>query len=245
MAKQHHKQQPPAQAKKPVATETSSFSYLLRNFAVLAVIGIFLLSVDRINKKQSELPKLYQEFQQLRQSGADRYRLEQLYNQIMEIQNDTSFLTRVTRGYHWAVHDLAIGGKQNVEEAKSKAAKELTREEKLAMRIGIWPFIDYIVKNTPDTAVIYLPEGDSATSNNSQYNYIYDPEWMEYFLYPRLCLAMGREQDHPDLAKRITHVVIFQGKGYDKLHYVVPVEMRPKDDVLPINLPPVKTQPTP
>ena len=117
----------------------------------------------------------------------------------------------------------------------------MTREDKLAMRIGIWGFIDYINKNTPKDAVIYLPEGDTVTSNTSKWNYIYDPEWMEYFLYPRLCVAMGRESDHPDLAKRVTHAVIIQGKGYDKLKYEVPVEQRAQEAVLPINQPPSKT----
>jgi hypothetical protein len=160
----------------------------------------------------------------------------------MDIQSDTSFLKKLTRSYYWAVHDVAIGGRENVKEIKEKAVKPLTREDKFAMRIGIYPLIDYINKNTPDTAIIYLPEGDSIISNNSKWNYIYDPEWMEYFLYPRLCVAMGHEKDHPDLAKRVTHVVIIEGKGYDKLHYEVPMNLRPKEDVLPIDLPPNQTK---
>jgi hypothetical protein len=244
MAKQHHKHPPatPRAKKQGASAGGDTFTYLWRNMLILLVVGFILLGVDRMNKKQGELQAKYQEFQQLRQSGADQQRLGELYNEIMDIQADTSFLKKLTRGYYWAVHDVAIGGSENVEEIKGKAAKPLTREDKLAMRIGIWPLIDYINKSTPPNAVIYLPEGDSVTANTSKWNYIYDPEWMEYFLYPRLCVAQGKEQDHLDLAKRVTHVVIIQGKGYDKLKYEVPVDQRPQEAVLPIDHPPVKTQ---
>ncbi|MES2620287.1 MAG: hypothetical protein V4615_05480 [Bacteroidota bacterium] len=239
MAKQQPKQQPAQAVKKqpPPSKGGDTFTYVIRNLVIVLALAFVLFGVDRMNKKGGELQDKYREFQQLRQSGGNQQRMEELYREIMDIQNDTSFLKKITRGYYWAIHDMAIGGSENVKEIKNKADKPLTREDKFAMRIGFWPFIDYINKNTPDSAVIYLPEGDSATSNNSKWSYIYDPEWMEYFIYPRLCVAMGREQDHPDLAKRVTHVVIIEGKGYDKLHYDVPMNLRPKEDVLPIDLP--------
>jgi hypothetical protein len=244
MAKQQHKQSPgstPAK-KQSASAGGDTFTYIWRNLLIVAVLAFILFGVDRMNRKQGQLQEMYQEFQQLRQSGANQARLEELYNQIMEVQSDTSFFKKLTRGYYWAVHDVAIKGSENVEEMKSKSPKPLTREDKLAMRVSTWPLIDYINKNTPDTAVIYLPEGDSITSNNSKWNYVYDPEWMEYFLYPRLCVAMGRESDHPELAKRVTHVVIIEGKGYDKLRYDVPMNLRPKEDVLPIDHPSTQTQ---
>jgi hypothetical protein len=239
MAKQQHKHQPPSAGikKQPSSGGGDTATYLLRNFIVLLAIAFILFGVDRMNRKYGQLQDMYQEFQQLRQNNANPARQQELYNEIIAAQNDTSFLKKLTRSYYWAVHDVAIGGRENVREVKERATKPLTREDKFAMRVSTWPFIDYINKNTPDSAVIYLPEGDSVTANTGKWNYIYDPEWMEYFLYPRLCVAQGREQDHPDLAKRVTHVVIFQGKGYDKLHYEVPDSLRPKDDVLPIDLP--------
>ena len=243
MAKKQHKPVQPQQAKKhPTSSEGNTFTYLWRNFAIVLVIGFILLGIDRMNQKQGQLDDMYREFQQLRQSGGDQQRMQELYNQIIEIQNDTSFLKKITRGYYWAVHDVAIKGSENVKDLEDKATKPLTREDKLAMRVGTWPFIDYINKNTPKDAVIYLPEGDSITSNNNKWNYIYDPELMEYFLYPRLCLAMGREKNHPDLAKRVSYAVIINGKGYDKLKYDVPVEQRAQEAVLPINHPPAQTK---
>jgi hypothetical protein len=239
MAKQQQKQNPvPSPAKKtspPKGGDT--FTYLWRNLLIVAVLAFILFGIDRMNRKYGELQDMYQEFQQLRQSGGNEARQEELYKDIMEAQSDTSFLKKFTRSYYWAVHDVAIRGRENVEEVKSKAGKPLSREDKLAMRVSTWPLIDYIIKNTPDTAVIYLPEGDSIISNNNKWNYVYDPEWMSYFLYPRLCLAIGREKEYPKLVDRATHVVIIEGKGYDKLHYDVPMNMRPREDVLPIDLP--------
>lgn len=238
MAKQQHKPQPVHPPKKQTSSSGSdTFTYLWRNFAIVLVIGFLLLAIDRMNQKEGQLQEMYQEFQQLRQGGGNQQRMEELRTEIIEIQSDTSFLKKLTRGYYWAVHDVAIKGSENVRDLKSKAEKPMTREDIFAMRIGIWPLIDHINKNTPKEAVVYLPEGDTITSNTSKWNYIYDPEWMEYFLYPRLCVAMGRENDHPDLAKRVTHAVIIEGKGYDKLKYEVPMEQRVREAVLPIHQP--------
>jgi hypothetical protein len=240
MAKQTAKPTSPSTKKMNSSETTDSLSYLFRNFAVLAVLAVILFSVYNANSAQAGLQDMYQEFTQLRQTGGNQQRMQELYNRIVEIQNDTSYFKKITRGYYWAVHDLAIKGSENVDEMESKAVKPLTREDKLAMRVGIWPFIDYINKNTPPDAVLYLPDADSAMANNNKWNYIYDPEWMEYFIYPRLCVEIGHEKDHPDLAKRVTHVVIAEGKGYEKLKYEVPENNRPREAVLRIAQPPVQ-----
>lgn len=221
----------------------NSFSYLWRNLLIAAAFGFLFLGIDKMNEKGGQFNQLYNEFVQLRRSNQNPERQQELYNELMEIQGDTSWLKKLTRGYYFAVHDVAIGGKDNVEEIEDKETKPLTRDDKFAMRVGIWPLIDYINKNTPPNAVILLPAGDSAVSNNGKWNYIYDPEWMEYFIYPRLCVSMGYEQGHPDLAKRANYVVIIEGKGYDKLKYNVPVEQRVQEAVLPIDHPPVQNAP--
>jgi len=243
MAKQQPKR-PPVQApkKQKVSEGSGSFGYLVRNFALVLGFALLFFVIDKANQRESEYGELVNEYKQLKQSGQNPARLNEVYHQIMDLQgemeNNTSLFKKLFRGYHWAIHDIAIGSVENVHEMEDKATKPLTREDKLAMRVGIWPFIDYINKNTPPDAVIYLPKGDSVISNEGKWNFIYDPEWMEYFIYPRLCVTIGRENENPELAKRVTHVVIVEGKGYDKLKYDVPLAQRPSEGVFPIDHPP-------
>lgn len=244
MSKHHHKPAAPAAKKKEPSSGGDAVSYVLRNLLIIAVIGFLFFFIDRINEKQSQLPELYQEFQQLRQSGGNQLRMEELYDQIMEIQNDTSYLKKLTKGYRWAIHDMALGNLKNIEEIKEKLRtgqiKSLTHEEKLAQRIGNYSFLQYINNNTPKDAVILLPPNDSI-GNDSKWNFIGEPEWTEYFIYPRLCISPRDEKRFPDLAKRISHVLIINGIGYDRLKYEVPVEQRVSETVLPIDQPPVQT----
>ncbi len=242
----------PPPAKKKSVTEFSAATYIGRNLLIVVGIAFLFFVIDKRNEKQSKLQDLYQEFSQLRQSNGNQSRLQEVYNEIIEIQSDTSFLTRTTRGYHWAIHELAMKNLESIEGIKEEihrrgldSTKQSLLDAKLSMKVGVYPFIQYIRSNTPEDAVILLPEGDSAVSNNSKWNFIYDPEWMEYFIYPRLCLTIGREDEHPDLAKKITHVLIIEGKGYDKLKYHVPENERPAEAVLPINQAPanLKTNP--
>ncbi|MCS6934467.1 MAG: hypothetical protein NZM35_04855 [Chitinophagales bacterium] len=246
MAKQTNK---PAQQKvKHTATSQSSpaaFTYIFRNVVIVVAFGLLLLIIDGYNRKQRELPELTKEFYALRESGSNQQRLMELYNRIVEIQTDTSFLTRVLRGYNFAVHDVAIGGKESVRRAKEEirrlgldsTAKSLY-DAKMNMRVGLYPFFQYVVQNTPEDAVIFIPKGDSALSNNPKYNFIYELEWTEFFIYPRLCLNIGDEDKQPELARRATHVMIVDGRGYEKLKYHIPPEQRPRDAILPIHQPP-------
>ena len=247
MAKQQSKPITPSAKKQATPPNGGSFSYLWRNFAVLAVIGIVFLTINNVNEGPAKMQTLYREYMQLRQSGkGNPAEMNALADEFKELSADTGSIKegirKYTRGYYWAIHDIAIGGMKEAQEREEAAGKELTREDKLATRVSIWPLIQYINKNTPPNAVIYLPAGDAQVSNNGNWNYVYDPEWMEYFLYPRLCVAMGAESQHPDLAKRVTHVVIIEGKGYDKLKYDVPEGQRPREAVLPIDHPPAVEQ---
>lgn len=247
MAKQQPKSSVVSGSKKSSETEFSSFTYLWRNSAIAGIIGIILLFAYKSNEKQGRLPELYSEFQQLRQANANLERQQELYNQIVEIQNDTSLFKSLTRGYYWAIHDLALGNLEQINSMKEKIAsgqmKSLTLEDKLNYKVGVYSLLKYVKENTPENAVILLPPGDSAISNNNKWNFIYAPDWVEYFIYPRLCVAQGQEADHPDLAKRATHVLIIEGKGYERLKYNVPAEQRAMEAILPIDNPPSEAKP--
>lgn len=254
MAKQQPKQQVQQQKKKTdSSSDGGAFTYLFRNFIIIAVIGILFLIIDKVNEGPGKMQDLYSEYQQLRQSHGSEERMNQIADEFKTLQADTGFIKesirKYTRGYYWVTHDVAGKSVEQINDINSKIEsgqmKPLTHEDKLAYKVGVYPLIKYLNENTPKDAVILLPPGDSLLSNTSKWNYVYDPEWMEYFIYPRLCLATGRENEHPDLAKRITHVLIVQGRGYDKLKYELPVDQRPSEAVLPIDHPPVTNQTKP
>lgn len=253
MTKQQ-KQTPVKPPKKQTdSTESSGFTYLLRNGAIVLVLGILFLTIDRINEGPAKMQDLYMEFQQLRQNRGSEQRANEIAAEFQTLQADTGWLKeavrKYTRGYYWAVHDVAGKSVEMINDLKEKIEngqmKPLSHEDKMAYKVGVYPLLKYLNENTPEDAVILLPPGDSLLSNTSKWNYVYDPEWVEYFIYPRLCLATGRENEHPDLAKKITHVLIVQGRGYDKLKYEVPVDQRPSEAVLPIHQPPAPPQPKP
>lgn len=254
MAKQQPKQTVQPQKKKTdSSSENGAFTYLLRNGIVIVVIGVLFLIIDKVNEGPGKMQDLYSEYGQLRQSHGSEERMNEIAEEFKKLQADTGFLKeairKYTRGYYWVTHDVAQKSLEQINDINAKVEsgqmKPLTREDKLGYKVGVYPLIKYLNESTPKDAVILLPPGDSVLSNTSKWNFVYDPEWMEYFIYPRLCLTTGRENEHPDLAKRITHVLIVQGRGYDKLKYDVPVEQRASEAVLPIDHLPVQNQTKP
>ena len=71
------------------STDNGGFGYLLRNGALIVGFGLFFLMFDKLNEKQSKLPELYQEFNQLQQTRSNQARLQEVYNEIVTLQGDT------------------------------------------------------------------------------------------------------------------------------------------------------------
>lgn len=141
-------------------------------------------------------------------------------------------------GYNYAIKDVAIGNKQRIDQIETRRINfnlpELRLEDKLLFRIEDYWYIQFMNMHTPDSAVILLPPA-SAVDTTPEFNSLNDPEYMEYFLYPRLCVSEDEKETKKDLYARATHVAIVNNWGYSKLKYK-PKDM-PSEAVLPINQP--------
>lgn len=141
-------------------------------------------------------------------------------------------------GYNYAIKDVAIGNKERIDQIETRRLNfnlpELRLEDKLLFRIEDYWYIQYMNTHTPDTAIILLPPLH-AIDSTPEFNSLNDPDYMEYFLYPRLCVSEDEKNTKKDLYARATHVAIVNNWGYDKLKYQ-PAE-KPSEAVMPINAP--------
>ncbi len=220
---------------------------LFRNFIIIFFLSIIFIGIYSLNDKRVELPDLYNEMNTLQDRPGDHeQRMHEIGQRINEIETDTSYLKTLFVGYFDEIHFVAFGVHAQLEKVTSDILKgnnaPLTREDKLAYKVHTYKLLDFINSNCPANSVILLPPTDSL-QNDSRWNYVYDPGWVEYFIYPRLCIASGKESENPELAKRITHVLIIKGIGYDKLKYDVPLDKREKICLLPVNKPAEELEP--
>lgn len=141
-------------------------------------------------------------------------------------------------GYNFAVRDVAIHNKELMDHIETRRLNanlpELTLQQKRLFKIGCYWYIDYMRESTPSNAVILLPP-KSVIPDTSEFNLVYSSEWMEYFLFPRLCISEDERITKPELYRKITHVAIVNGWGYDKLKYQP--SSKPSEAVLSIEEP--------
>lgn len=149
-------------------------------------------------------------------------------------------------GYNFAVKDVAVRNKELMDHIETRRLNanlpELTLQQKRLFKIESYWYIDYLRESTPSDAVILLPP-HSAIPDTSEFNLVYSSEWMEYFLFPRLCVSEDEKTTKPELYKKANYVAIVNGWGYDKLKYqpykheseaVLPIE-KPKADSTAVN----------
>jgi hypothetical protein len=79
----------------------------------------------------------------------------------------------------------------------------------------------------------------TAVDTTPEFNLLNSSEWMEYFLFPRLCISEDEKDKKPELYRKITHVAIVNNWGYDKLKYEP--NGKPSATVLPIESPKIDT----
>ena len=143
-------------------------------------------------------------------------------------------------GYNFAVKDVAIHNKELMDHIETRRLNanlpELTLQQKRLFKIESYWYIDYVRENTPTNAVILLPP-KSAIPDTSEFNQVNNSEWMEYFLFPRLCISEDEKDKKPELYGKVTHVAIVRGWGYDKLKYAP--YSKPSEGIMPIERPKV------
>ena len=140
-------------------------------------------------------------------------------------------------GYNYAIKEVAIGNKQRIDEIETRKLNfnlpDITWEMKRQFRIENYWYIQTIQEVTPTSpnTVVLLPPR-SAVDSTPKFKELADPEWMEYFLYPRLCISEDEKETKKELYARVNYVAIINNWGYDKLKYEP--SSRPSDAVLPV-----------
>jgi len=138
-------------------------------------------------------------------------------------------------GYRWAVEEIGFKNLNLVKKIEDKRRRDnlppLTVHEKRAFKIENYYYMQLINNSTPQNAVILLPP--RTATQGSRHTFLGESEWVAYFIYPRLCVGEDEKDKLPELYKKVTHIAIVKGWGYDKLKYV----STEKEDeiVLPIN----------
>lgn len=135
--------------------------------------------------------------------------------------------------YRWVYSSLL---KKNM--ATIKKYPKLTFEDKMQMKLGKdYDFLRFIKQSTPENAVLLYPSQEAFRKEGSPFKQeIGNKLYATRFLYPRL-LVLESELETSRFADKITHVVIVNGEGKDKLPY--PVDPEVQYAVLPV-VPPKK-----
>jgi len=104
----------------------------------------------------------------------------------------------------------------------------LSIRERLGAKLGVsYNLYDSIRTQTPDTAIIYIPDkaaffppGVTSIFEGEPYNKL----WAIRFLYPRKVVT-PLEMNKTSYAEKITHVTIIYGKGIELLRYKLPAPL--------------------
>ncbi len=135
-------------------------------------------------------------------------------------------------GYNHLVHVYTI---ENSKFILSNLNISLDRKYQAKLR-NDYVFIQFVKNNTPDTAIILMPPPevfDKSSLNRSGSWGVRSKIWSSYFLYPRILIKEDEQDTYPELYSSITHVMIVNKWGYDKLNYQPSTKM--KYGVLPVH----------
>ena len=154
--------------------------------------------------------------------------------------------------YKWIYNNLLS---KNLEVQRGLDTMDLS-ERYLYKLKGDYQYVKLLKDNTPENAVILMPDQSDLVipqgfpENTPTFKTLTDKAWCYYFLYPRKLVYeveskdlldnkpnFRKDPDYIEHRRRVTHVAIVYGKGYDKLNYSPNQTERKAYTVLPINNP--------
>ncbi|MCK4813657.1 MAG: hypothetical protein KAT14_06945 [Candidatus Marinimicrobia bacterium] len=140
---------------------------------------------------------------------------------------------KIMPSYKWVVNSLAYSNMQTI-----KKYPNLHIDRKYEAKLGFdYKYINYVRNHTPENAVILMPPGSEILKKNFNKKGAWGVKnkvWNTYFLYPRILVDQDAVISDTALAKSLTHVMIVNGWGYDKLEYHI--SQKAQYNVLPIRL---------
>lgn len=141
------------------------------------------------------------------------------------------FLFKENKGYQW-LHNL---NRSNLEIIKQNP--DLTYQQKMQAKLNFnYQYLDFVIQQTPDTALILFPDREALTGFNNLNWFFHSDIWKSYFLYPRKAISTNSPY-YDSLASlgRITHVAVINKVGYELLPYQINTEKAPKFHILPLD----------
>jgi hypothetical protein len=132
-------------------------------------------------------------------------------------------------GYKWVTINYLKGNWEHI-----RKYPDATLDQRNEMKLGFnYVFLNHIVKNTPDTAVILFPQKEYITEKGGDMQLSNDVTvkiWATHFVYPRRVVYKD-DKDIDPFYDKVTHVAICAAHGYEDLDYFV--QQRTYFDVLP------------
>lgn len=146
-----------------------------------------------------------------------------------------SVLLNEVRGYNWVIKTMLMKNLEVINKYEN-----LSLEEKYQAKLGFnYFYLDYLVKNTPEDAIILMPDKEVVYQKSKSNKFRKQSPYLigrkipsTYFVYPRK-LVYESEKDSSAIYSDASHVAIINNWGYDKLNYQV--QNRVLNTVLPIN----------